>query len=947
MSDYSNCANDDGDWIDPEDMAAKPPELRGPGPEMADCEGCPLAKMRHKAVRGEGPKKPRLIIIAEGPGSTEVSLGRPLIGPSGQLLMRALLSQGVKREEVWLGNSTLCQPTGGDDAAVRRKAAVHCKGRLAAELAEFVDQDTSAAPAILALGAVAANSLTNPEADPKRDNTISKIASTLHVVNPTGLADQHMIPQIHPAAILRGGGGSGAHDASLIFWNLQADIKKVAGLSDGSMQPFRHDIRVVKTEQDAVEAWAELEASIRKHRRFSADTETKSWDEKRWSALQPLRVHMHALGIATVDVAVAFDMEVLLPAEILALADPADATARLTALQAYIQEHDVLRGIARVFADPTIAKIYHNRLYDIPVLEQHGFKLSGAQHCTVLLHHCAYPGAAHGLQHVVAQQFPVRPWKSEFRAGREEKGETRDDLLTYNALDTLGTARVFQPLFIHIKQNDVEAAYKVDLQMASAADVMHRSGLPIDRDENAALKAQFEQGLAHAEKNLIEIFEQNREPILEEIAREQAKRQRKSDSADYLERVETRRQEILKEISKGKWAWSVDKNDQLLALLKTLDAPLTKRTDKGKISTDKEVLEQLGHIPQVRDILDYRQNQKLLSTFIDPLFDRHNPDGSIDTYGLVESDGRLHPRWSVHKITSRLGSEDPNCQNWPKDDPKKNRPNLRRQVKAPKGRTFVGFDMAQLEVRVIALLSGDKFLLEVFDQKKDIHTEFAKVIWPKFGWHAFELGKKLVAECGDDKKAALAKYPTHDWKSWAEGKVLRDTTKRSEFGAFYKGSVETLWRNIIKDYPEVKLADIARMVSAMKRNCTGVNEWHERLAKKAAKPPHELRSFLLKRRRVFPLGNASPSEFCNWEVQTTGTEIVNTGLIRIMPLLKQYDQAFPIVHVHDAVVFECWEDDAAAIGEHVEQCFYQEHESNGVTVKFPIDLKIKDNWADL
>jgi len=937
---------DDGDdWVSPDDLVAKPAELRGPGPEAANCDDCPLARGKHRAVRGEGCSKPRMIVIAEGPGSTEISLGRPLVGESGKLLMRAMLSQGVKREEVWLGNATLCPPGNNDDASVRRLAAYHCKNRLAAELAQFVDEDTGAAPAILALGGVAANALLNPNNEPKKDVTISKIASTLHNVNPTGLADQHMIAQIHPAAILRGGGGSGAHDASLIYWNLQSDIKKVAGLSDGSIQPFSADVIVANNDQEGEDAWAKIEISIRRHKRIAVDTETRSWNDKRWSALQPLRVHMHALGIATVDMGISFDTEAMLPAEILCLEDH---TARIVALRAYIQEHPVFRRIAKVLADPAIVKIYHNRLYDIPVLENHGFRLEGAQHCTVLLHHVAYPGAAHNLQAVVAQQFPVKPWKSEFRNGVAEKGETRADLLDYNAKDTLGTARVFHPLFVHVKQCNAERAYKFDLRMAAAADEMHRTGIPVDRDENEALKTQFDRVLQESEASLNEIFEANREPILEDIAREQAKRQRKSDSDDYLERIEIRRCELQKEIAKGKFKWSVDASDQLIALLKALKVTLTKRTEKGKVATDKEVLEQLGHIPQIRNILDYRQSQKMLSTFVDPMFDRHDDTGKLISYGYVDNDGRIHPRWSIHKISSRWASEDPIVSNVPKDDAKKGRPNLRQQFKAKLGRILVGFDKAQLEVRIIALLSGDKFLLEVFRDNKDIHTELAKVIWPTFPWHAFEIGKKLVAECGDDKKKAAAKYPSHDWKSWAEGKVMRDTTKRSEFGTWYRGGIEAIWRNIIKDYPSVKMADIARLVAVMKKNCTGVAAWHEELAKRVARAPHELRSHFLERRRVFPLGNASPTEYSNIIVQTSATELVNMGLDRIMPRLhNDYHDAHPIIHMHDAIVFECDEDDGDRLLSDVNECFYDEHESNGVTMKFPIDAKIANNWADL
>jgi DNA polymerase I-like protein with 3'-5' exonuclease and polymerase domains len=67
----------------------------------------------------------------------------------------------------------------------------------------------------------------------------------------------------------------------------------------------------------------------------------------------------------------------------------------------------------------------------------------------------------------------------------------------------------------------------------------------------------------------------------------------------------------------------------------------------------------------------------------------------------------------------------------------------------------------------------------------------------------------------------------------------------------------------------------------------------------------------------------------------------------MMERIIKYKNAFPILQIHDAAVFECWEDDAEALLADVKECFTQEHEIEGVRVKFPIDAKIADSWADL
>jgi len=259
------------------------------------------------------------------------------------------------------------------------------------------------------------------------------------------------------------------------------------------------------------------------------------------------------------------------------------------------------------------------------------------------------------------------------------------------------------------------------------------------------------------------------------------------------------------------------------------------------------------------------------------------------------------------------------AQNWPKADKKKGRPNLRSQVVAPPGRILVGFDFAQLEARIIALLSGDPFLCDIFHSGKDIHSEFARIVWPNY-----------------------------DDLPYERRKVLRDTVKRPEYGAFYGGQIETLWKNVVKDYPDVKMEDIARMVTLMTARMPGVTIWHQKLLRDVAQPPHEIRSAIYGRRRCFPLGNADMNDVYNFPVQATGADIMATGLIALMPRLRaNYVNADPIIQIHDAIVFECDEADGDRLMVDVKDCFEQRHEHNGVVIDFLVDPAKGRSWADV
>jgi DNA polymerase I-like protein with 3'-5' exonuclease and polymerase domains len=115
----------------------------------------------------------------------------------------------------------------------------------------------------------------------------------------------------------------------------------------------------------------------------------------------------------------------------------------------------------------------------------------------------------------------------------------------------------------------------------------------------------------------------------------------------------------------------------------------------------------------------------------------------------------------------------------------------------------------------------------------------------------------------------------------------------------------------------------------------------------ASQPPNQVTSFLFKRRRCFPLGQADRNEAINFPAQSSASDLMNFGLERCMMGMSRFHRAFPLLQVHDAAIFECDEDDADALAAHVKESFTQEYEVGGITIPFPIDLKIARSWADV
>lgn len=162
--------------------------------------------------------------------------------------------------------------------------------------------------------------------------------------------------------------------------------------------------------------------------------------------------------------------------------------------------------------------------------------------------------------------------------------------------------------------------------------------------------------------------------------------------------------------------FNVNSTDQLRAILfDQLGLPVIKKTSTGKPSTDASVLKKLDH-PLVTALLEYRELEKLRSTYV---------DGYLP---LIDPDGRIRTRFNqMAATTGRLSSDSPNLQNIPIRS--ESGRTIRRAFVAGSGNEFLVADYSQIELRVLAHMSGDPFLIEAFQAGMDIHTATAARVW--------------------------------------------------------------------------------------------------------------------------------------------------------------------------------------------------------------------------
>lgn len=223
------------------------------------------------------------------------------------------------------------------------------------------------------------------------------------------------------------------------------------------------------------------------------------------------------------------------------------------------------------------------------------------------------------------------------------------------------------------------------------------------------------------EKNLEKVFLEIEKPIID-IVNQMSKNGILIDK-DYFAKLSKEFHLELDKLTKkiydhANGEFNINSPKQLgVILFEKLGIKTKKKTAGGALSTKAEVLEELAEeYPIVKDILEYREFQKLTSTYIDVI------------PSLAGSDGRLHSRFIQHGTTTgRFASLDPNLQNLPIKTEAGRK--IRRGFVAKKGSSLLALDYSQIELRVGAILSGDKKMIEIFKDGKDIHAGVASFVF--------------------------------------------------------------------------------------------------------------------------------------------------------------------------------------------------------------------------
>lgn len=344
----------------------------------------------------------------------------------------------------------------------------------------------------------------------------------------------------------------------------------------------------------------------------------------------------------------------------------------------------ILEIFRPVYENPKILKVGQNLKYDLTVLANYGIHLSGPLFDTMLAHYLIQPELRHNMDYLAEIYLNYKTIHIEELIGPKGRGQKNmgdlepKDIYKYACEDADVTLRLMKPLAEELRKNSLEEVFQnIEMPLMPVLARMERNGVVLDTETLKEVENDFTVRLQTLEKDIYEL-------------------------AGHEFTINSPRQV----------------GEVLFGELKLSEK--VKKTKSGQYSTSEEVLRDLhSKHPIVQKILDYRGLKKLLSTYVEALPKLINP-----------ATGHIHTSFNqAVTATGRLSSSNPNLQNIPVrgEDGRE----IRKAFIPEEGEIFFSADYSQIELRIMAHLSGDEHMIEAFNAGHDVHAATAARIFHK------------------------------------------------------------------------------------------------------------------------------------------------------------------------------------------------------------------------
>ena len=519
-----------------------------------------------------------------------------------------------------------------------------------------------------------------------------------------------------------------------------------------------------------------------------------------------------------------------------------------------------------VYENPKILKIGQNLKYDLEVLARYGIELKGPMFDTMIAHYLLQPELRHNMDYMAETLLNYQTIHideligAKGRAQRSMRDLQPSQVYEYACEDADITLRLKNVLEPRLKEAGVEELFRdIEMPLMPVLAEMEMNGVCLDTKALSETSKLFTERMLQLEQH---IYELAGEPF---------------------------------NISSPKQV-----GDILFGKMKIIEKP--KKTKTGQFVTSEEVLMQLrSKSPIVGEILDYRGLKKLLGTYVDALPKLINPQT-----------GRIHTSFNqAVTATGRLSSSDPNLQNIPVrgEDGKE----IRKCFVPEENCQFFSADYSQIELRVMAHLSGDENMIRVFREGKDLHAATAATIY-----------KKNIDDVTRDE---------------------RTKSKRANFGIIYGITVFGLAERLDISRDEAKM-----LIDGFFQTFPRVHDYMEQ-AKQTARERGYAET-LFHRRRYLPdinSRNATVRNFAernaiNAPIQGSAADIIKVAMIRIHERFKaEKIRSKMILQVHDELNFSVVPEEKSRV-----EAIVLEEMQNAYSLNVPLvaDCGWGENWLE-
>ena len=519
-----------------------------------------------------------------------------------------------------------------------------------------------------------------------------------------------------------------------------------------------------------------------------------------------------------------------------------------------------------VYENESILKVGQNLKYDLEVLRNYGITLKGKMWDTMIAHYLIQPELRHNMDYMAEIYLNYKTIHIDELIGTKGKNQRSmrdlqpEQVYEYAAEDADITLQLKNKLEPELKKYECEDLfYQIEMPLMPVLAEMEMNGVCLDTGSLKETSEIFTQRMLELEQKIYQLAGQQFN------------------------------------IASPKQV-----GDILFGKLKILEKP--KKTKTGQYVTSEEVLQTLrGKHEIVACILDHRGLKKLLGTYVDALPKLINP-----------RTGHIHTSFNqTVTATGRLSSSDPNLQNIPVrgEDGKE----IRKAFIPEPGCLFFSADYSQIELRVMAHLSGDEHMINVFREGKDLHAATAATIY-----------KKDITEVSRDE---------------------RSKSKRANFGIIYGITMFGLAERL-----EISRDEARQLIDGFFETFPLVHDYMEQAKEQARQQGYV--TTLFGRRRYLPdirSANGTVRGFAernaiNAPIQGTAADIIKVAMIRIYNRFKREAiRSKMILQVHDELNFSVYPDEK----ERVEQIVLEEMQhAFHMQVPLVADSGWGNNWLE-